>query len=97
MTDQKLTIGREAALKALEGFCAGKSHIVLVTDGAAYGLCGAEAFFGGFFAAHPVAKVTHLVVPGANPKVEMVESLLAGIYGDVDAFVAVSRVTHRRL
>lgn len=89
MTDQKLTIGREAALKALEGFCAGKSHIVLVTDGAAYGLCGAEAFFGGFFAAHPVAKVTHLVVPGANPKVEMVESLLAGIYGDVDAFVAV--------
>ena len=89
MTDQKLTIGREAVLKALESFCAGKAHIVLVTDGAAYGLCGAEAFFGGFFAAHPVAKVTHLVVPGANPKVEMVEGMLSQISGNVDAFVAV--------
>ena len=89
MMDQKLTVGREAALKALEGFCAGKAHIVLVTDGAAYELCGAKAFFDDFFVAHPVAKMTHLVVPSANPKVEMVELLLAGIDGEADAFVAV--------
>jgi len=86
---QKLTIGKGAALKALAAFCNGKSHIVLVTDGAAYGLCGAQKFFDDFFAIHPVPQLTHLVVPNANPKVETVEGLLSQISGDVDAFIAV--------
>ena len=89
MTDQKLSIGKEASTTALGEFCQGKRHVVLVTDGAAYELCGAKAFFDDFFAAHPIAKLTHLVVPSANPKVEMVEALLADIQGEVDAFVAV--------
>lgn len=87
--EQKLTIGKENASKALVEFCAGKSHIVLVTDGAAYGLCGAEKFFDDFFASHPVSRLTHLVVPNANPKVETVEGLLSQISGDVDGFIAV--------
>ena len=89
MGNQKLTIGKDAALKALAAFCNGKSHIVLVTDGAAYGLCGAQKFFDDFFAIHPVPQVPHLVVPNANPKVETVEGLLSQISGDVDAFIAV--------
>ncbi len=89
MTDQKLSIGKEAATATLGDFCQGKRHVVLVTDGAAYELCGAKVFFDEFFAAHPVAKVTHLVVASANPKVEMVEALLADIHDEVDAFVAV--------
>ena len=87
--DQKLTIGMAAAQKALAAFCDGKSHIVLVTDGAAYGLCGAQKFFDDLFAIHPVPQLTHLVVPNANPKVETVEGLLSQISGDVDAFIAV--------
>ena len=87
--EQKLTIGKEDSAKALVGFCADKAHIVLVTDGAAYGLCGAEKFFNDFFAVHPVSRVTHLVVPNANPKVETAEGLLSQISGDVDAFIAV--------
>ena len=86
---QKLTIGQTAAVDALSSFCAGKNHIALVTDGAAYGLCGAEKFLDGFLAAHPVAHLTHLVVPNANPKVEMVEELLAKITSAVDGFIAV--------
>ena len=89
MMDQKLTVGKEAALKALEGFCAGKAHIVLVTDGAAYGLCGAEKFFDEFFAGHPAVTITHLIVPNANPKVKTVQSLLNEIKGAADAFIAV--------
>lgn len=89
MMDQKLTVGREAALKALEGFCADRSHIVLVTDGAAYGLCGAEKFFDEFFAMHPAVTITHLIVPNANPKVETVQALLNEIHGIVDAFISV--------
>ena len=89
MAEQNLTIGKTAALQALAAFCAGKSHVVLVTDGAAYGLCGAEKFFDDFFAAHPVAQLTHLVVPNANPKVETVEGLLSQIAGEVDGFIAV--------
>lgn len=89
MENQNLTIGKDAALKALAAFCTAKSHICLVTDGAAYGLCGAEKFFDDFFAAHPVPQLTHLVVPNANPKVEAVEGLLSQMSGDVDAFIAV--------
>ena len=87
--DQKLSIGRDNAVKALTAFCDDKRHISLVTDGAAYELCGAKAFFDEFFAAHSVAKVTHLVVPSTNPKVEMVDALLAKIPCEVDAFIAV--------
>jgi len=89
MVNQNLTIGKDAALEALVAFCSGKSHMVLVTDGAAYGLCGAERFFDDFFTAHPVSRLTHLVVPNANPKVETVEGLLSQISGDVDGFIAV--------
>ena len=89
MTNQKLSIGKEVATAALDDFCQRKNHIVLVTDGAAYELCGAKGFFDDFFSVHPLSKVTHLVVPNANPEVEMVESLLAEIRGEVDAFIAV--------
>ena len=89
MTDQSLVVGNSNAERALAEFCTGKSHIVLVTDGAAYGLCGAEKFFNDFFAVNPVSQLTHLVVPNANPKVETVEGLLAQISGDVDGFIAV--------
>ena len=87
--EQKLTIGKDAAKNALAEFCAGKSHIVLVTDGAAYGLCGAEKFLDDFFVSHLVSQLTHLVVPNANPKVETVEGLLSQIPGEVDGFIAV--------
>ena len=87
--EQNLSIGRQAATEALMTFCSDKSHIVLVTDGAAYGLCGAEEFFNDFFVAHPVSHLTHLVVPNANPKVETVEGLLSQISGNVDGFIAV--------
>ena len=87
--EQKLTIGRSNAQEALAGFCKGKNNIVLVTDGAAYGLCGAEKFFDEFFAAHPTVTITHLVVPNANPKVETVQALLNEIKSDADAFIAV--------
>lgn len=89
MTEQRLSIGRLEAESALVGFCIGKLHIVLVTDGAAYGLCGAEMFFNDFFAARPVPQLTHLVVPNANPRVETVEGLLSQIQGEVDGFIAV--------
>ena len=87
--EQKLTIGREAAKVAVNEFCDSKQHIVLVTDGAAYGLCGAEKFFDDFVTAHPVSRVTHLVVQNANPKVETVQILLDDIKGTVDGFIAV--------
>ena len=89
MVSQNLTIGKDAALRALAAFCTAKSHICLVTDGAAYGLCGAEKFFDDFFASHTVSQLTHLVVPNANPKVETVEGLLSQISGNVDGFIAV--------
>ena len=89
MGNQNLTIGKDAALRALAAFCTAKSHICLVTDGAAYGLCGAEKFFDDFFASHTVSQLTHLVVPNANPKVETVEGLLSQISGNVDGFIAV--------
>ena len=90
MVEQKLVVGRENAVEALVEFSAGKTHVCLVTDGAAYGLCGAEKFFDEFFAAHPAVTITHLVVPNANPKVETVQALLDEIKGAaVDAFIAV--------
>lgn len=89
MGNQNLTIGKDAALRELATFCAGKLHICLVTGGAAYELCGAEKFFDDFFAAHPIPQLTHLVVPNANPKVETVEGLLSQISGNVDGFIAV--------
>lgn len=87
--EQRLTIGKDAAKNAVEAFCAGKQRIVLVTDGVAYALCGAEAFFNEIFATNTVAMLTHLVVPSANPKVELVEGLLGHIDGTPDAFIAV--------
>ena len=87
--DQKLTIGKSNAQEALAGFCEGKNKVVLVTDGAAYGLCGAEKFFDEFFAAHPSVTITHLVVPNANPKVETVQALLNEVKSATDAFIAV--------
>lgn len=89
MVSQNLTIGKDAALRALAEFCTAKSHICLVTDGAAYGLCGAEKFFDEFFAMHPAVTITHLIVPNANPKVETVQALLNEIHGIVDAFISV--------
>ncbi len=86
---QNLTIGKVKGLAALKAFCSDKCHVVLVTDGAAYGLCGAEKFFDEFFAANPVSGLTHLVVPNANPKVETVQALLDQIEVNVDAFIAV--------
>ncbi len=88
--EQKLTIGKENAAKALVGFCAEKPHVCLVTDGAAYKLCGAEDFISAvlrFCVKIPI--VTHLVVPNANPKVETVQTLLDDIKGTVDGFIAV--------
>ena len=88
--EQKLTVGREQALRALAEFCSGKKRVVLVTDGAAYGLCGAEAFFAevpGLCASMP--DVVRLAVPSANPKVETVQGLLDGLSGETDAFVAI--------
>lgn len=87
--EQKLTIGKINAQEALARFCGGKDKIVLVTDGAAYGLCGAEKFFDEFFAAHPAVAITRLVVPNANPKVETVQALLDEIKSAPDAFIAV--------
>jgi alcohol dehydrogenase class IV len=64
-----------------------------VTDGAAYKLCGAEAFVGDVFSELATGDshlaTIHLVVPGANPRVEVVQGLLDKMEGDADAFVAV--------
>ena len=89
MSDQRLSVGKGNAERALAEFCKGKGRVCLVTDGAAYGLCGAKTFFDGFFAANPVPGIMHLVVPNANPKVETVQALLDEIRGGVDGVVAV--------
>ena len=88
--EQKLTIGKENAAKALVEFCAGKSRVCLVTDGAAYKLCGAEDFISAALrlCANPPA-ITHIVVPSANPRVETVQALLNEVTGAIDGFVAV--------
>ena len=88
--EQKLTIGKKEAQAALTAFCVGKPHIVLVTDGAAYKLCGAEEFISASLRlCVTIPDVTHLVVPNANPKVETVQALLDDIKGTVDGFIAV--------
>lgn len=88
--EQKLAIGKENAAKAVAEFCAGKSHVCLVTDGAAYKLCGAEEFISASLRrCVKIPVVTHLVVPNANPKVETVQTLLDDIKGTVDGFIAV--------
>jgi len=88
--EQKLTIGKKNAAKALAEFCAGKSHVCLVTDGAAYKLCGAEEFISASLRlCVKIPAVTHLVVPNANPKVETVQALLNDIKGTVNGFIAV--------
>ena len=87
---QKLIIGKENAAKVLAKFCAGKSYVCLVTDGAAYKLCGAEEFISASLRlCANMPAVTHLVVPNANPKVETVQTLLDNIKGTVDGFIAV--------
>ena len=86
---QALAIGKNEARDALSAFCTRMRHVVLVTDGAAFGLCGAERFFGAFFSVHPIGMLTHLSVTSANPKVESIQSLLDNIGGDVDGFIAV--------
>ena len=90
MVDQILTVGKEKAERALIEFCNGKSHVCLVTDGAAYKLCGAETFVSvSLRLCVKTPAVTHLVVPNANPKVETVQALLSEIKGSVDGFIAV--------
>ena len=90
MAEQILTVGKENAEKALIEFCNGKSRICLVTDGAAYKLCGAEAFISASLRlCVKTPDVTHLIVPNANPKVETVQALLNEIKGAADAFIAV--------
>lgn len=90
MANQILTVGKENAEKALIEFCNDKSHVCLVTDGAAYKLCGAEAFISESLSlCVKNLVVTHLVVPNANPKVETVQALLNEIKGVADAFIAV--------
>ena len=87
--EQRLTIGKKNARQALERFCTGHDEIVFVTGGSSYGLCGAKLFFDDFFASYPSVKLTQLVVSGANPKVEIVQSLLEKISDGVKAFVVV--------
>ena len=90
MVEQRLTVGKENAERALVEFCNGKSHVCLVTDGAAYKLCGAEAFISASLRlCVKTPAVAHLVVPNANPKVETVQALLNEIKGSVDGFIAV--------
>ena len=86
---QRLAVGKHRAIEALLSFCKGKRHIALVTGGTAYGLCGAKNFLEDFLAAHSEIKVTHLVVPGANPKIEGIEALLGQIAGELNGFIAV--------
>ena len=90
MVEQRLSVGRENAEKALIEFCNGKSHVCLVTDGAAYKLCGAEVSISASMRrCVKTPAITHLIVHNSNPKVETVQALLNEVKGPVDAFVAV--------
>ena len=91
---QNLTVGKEAAANAIVQFLGGRGHVAFVTDGAAYSLCGAEAFVASLLSGHQAAgrstpRTSRLVVPSANPRVETVQALLSQITAPVDAFVAV--------
>lgn len=90
LMEQKLTIGKINASKALVEFCTDKSHICLVTDGAAYKLCGAEDFVSEILqSCNQELKITHLVVPNANPKVETVQALLDNVVEPINGFIAI--------
>ena len=90
MSEQRLTIGKESACRAIAGFYEGKSLICLVTGGASYRTCGAEGFMSeALNRCSDVPQIIHLSVSSANPKVEMVQAMLDGITGDVDAFIAI--------
>lgn len=90
LMEQKLTIGKINASKAFVEFCADKSHICLVTDGDAYKLCGAEDFVSEILQIYnQTLKITHLVVPNANPKVETVQALLNNVVEPINGFIAI--------
>ena len=82
--DQILHVGREGAADFVREFCRGKS-VILVTDGPAYSLSGAAAFFDPL-----LSDAKRLVVKTPNPKVEEVQALLDEMGPDKpSAFIAV--------
>ena len=82
--EQVLHIGEDGAAAFVAEFCRGKS-VALVTDGPAYGLSGAAAFFDPLL---PNAR--RLVVKTPNPKVEEVQALVDEMGDDrPTAFIAV--------
>ena len=84
--EQILHYGRAGAAAFVRDFAA-VGNVVLVTDGEAYRLSGAEAFFN---AISPDLCVRQLVVRTPNPKVTEVQSLLDGLAGlKPSAFIAV--------
>ena len=84
-----VSIGLADSKAHLAAFLAGKHNIALITDGAAYSLCGAEKFFTDFLSDYPTLSITHLIVPSANPKVETVQPLLDSLPANIEAFIAV--------
>lgn len=84
--EQVLHYGREGAADFVREF-ASIGNVVLVTDGAAYKLSGAEAFFD---SVSMNLCVKQLVVKTPNPKVEEVQALLDELDGlNPAAFIAV--------
>lgn len=82
--DQVLHVGREGAADFVREFCRERS-VALVTDGPAYSLSGAAAFFDPL-----LADARRLVVKTPNPKVGEVQALLDEMGPDKPmAFVAV--------
>ena len=82
--EQILHVGREGADAFVREFCCGKS-VALVTDGPAYSLSGAAAFFDQL-----LPEVNQLVVKTPNPKVGEIQILLDQLGVDKpDAFIAV--------
>lgn len=83
---QCLHYGREGAIEFVRQFI-GTGEVVLVTDGPAYRLSGAEAFFA---SVSPELSFRNLVVKTPNPKVEEVQALMDELNGvRPQAFVAV--------
>lgn len=84
MNEQILHVGKDGAAEFVTEFIRGKS-VVLVTDGPAYSLSGAAAFFDPL-----LAEAKRLVVKTPNPKVEEVQALLDELGGfNPTAFIAV--------
>ena len=82
--EQVLHIGEDGAAAFVAEFCRGKS-VALVSDGPAYGLSGAAAFFDPL-----LPNVRRLVVKTPNPRVEEVQALLDELGEDrPTAFIAV--------